>query len=89
MTDAAAAACRMSARIGSAHDHLVMIQPPRHSRRPSPEERRFLDQIVFLRAIYAERGPEDSEPTIGPAAVIAAAELQMRNDRMRGRFAGG
>lgn len=67
----------------------VMIQPPRHSRRPSPEERRFLDHIVVLRAIYAERGPEDSEPTIGPEAVIAAAELQMRNDRMRGRFAGG
>ncbi|MGH2418473.1 MAG: hypothetical protein ACRDFY_09090 [Candidatus Limnocylindria bacterium] len=66
-----------------------MIQPPRRSRRPSPEERRFLDHIVLLRAIYAERGPEDSEPTIGPDAVIAAAEQQMHNDRVRGRLAGG
>ena len=78
----------MSAPIGPAHDPRVMIQPPRHSRRSSPEERRFLDHIVLLRAMYAERGPQDSEPTIGPEAVIAAAELQMRNDRSRARSAG-
>lgn len=71
-----------------------MIQPPRHSRRPTPDERRFLDQIVFWRGIYAERGPQDSEPTISPQAAIAAAELRMRalrmrDDQHRRRFAGG
>jgi hypothetical protein len=72
----------------------LMIQPARHSRRPTPDERRFLDQIVFWRGIYAERGPQDSEPTISPHAAIAAAEqrmraLRVRDDQLRGRFAGG
>jgi hypothetical protein len=68
-----------------------MIQPPRHSGRPTPEERRFLDALVFWRAIYAERGPQDSRSTISVESVVAAAERSMRmlharDDALRRRF---
>jgi cell division protein FtsB len=72
-----------------------MIHPPRHhSRRPTPEERRFLDALVFWRAIYAERGPQDSRSTISVERTIAAAEqsmrmLQARDDQLRRRFYNG
>ena len=77
-----------------AHDAYLMIHPPRPSRRPTPEERRFLDQLVFWRGVYAERGPQDSQPTISPEAAIAAAERQMHalrthDEELRRRFAGG
>jgi len=58
-----------------------MIQSPRHSRRATPEERAFLETLVFLRALYAERGTQDSEPGAGVWSTIAAAELRMRSER--------
>jgi hypothetical protein len=72
----------------------LMLHPPRPSRRPTAEERRFLEQLVLLRGIYGERGPKDSEATISLSSAIAAAELQMhalrvRDDELRQRFAGG
>lgn len=56
-----------------------MIQTPRQSRRPTPEERRFLDTLIFWRAIYAERGAQDSEAVASIPSTIAAAELRMRS----------
>jgi hypothetical protein len=58
-----------------------MILPPRPSRRPTPEERRFLDTLIFWRALYAERGAQDSEPVATVWSTIAAAELRMRAHR--------
>ena len=71
-----------------------MIHPPRHSRRPTPEERKFLDALVFWRAIYAERGPQDSRSAASVEGTIAAAEqslrmLHARDDQLRRRFING
>ena len=55
-----------------------MIQTPRRTRRPTPEERQFLDTLIFWRAIYAERGAQDSESVASVWSTIAAAELRMR-----------
>ena len=65
-----------------------------HSRRPSPEDERFLETLVFLRALYAERGELDSRSVASVASVVAATELRMRvlrisEDRLRRRFIGG
>jgi hypothetical protein len=71
-----------------------MIHPPRQPRRPTPEERRFLDALVFWRAIYAERGPQDMSSAFGLEQTIAAAEeslrhLHARDDELRRRFTNG
>ena len=63
-------------------------------RRPTPEDRRFLEALCLWRALYAERGPRDSEPVATLASTISAAELRMRilrisEERMRRRFIGG
>ena len=65
-----------------------------HSRRPRPDDRRFLEVLCLWRALYAERGPRDSEPVATLASTITAAELCMRtlrisDERMRRRFIGG
>lgn len=70
-----------------------MIRHPDPSRRPSPEERRFLDALCYWRALYAERGPQDSRAVASVASTISGAELRMRalrlrDDRFRRRFAG-
>jgi hypothetical protein len=59
----------------------AMIQTHRRTRRPTPEERQFLDTLIFWRAIYAERGAQDSEPGASVWSTIAAAELRMRATR--------
>lgn len=71
-----------------------MIQHPDPSRRPSPEERRFLDALCYWRSLYAERGPQDSRSVASIASTIYAAELRMRALRVRDtrygrRFIGG
>ena len=55
----------------------AMIQTPRRTRRLTPEERQFLDTLIFWRAIYAERGAQDTEPGADVWSTIAAAELRM------------
>ena len=67
---------------------------PHPSRRPSPEDRRFLDTLVFYRGLYAERGPQDLGPGLSVATTIGAAEMRMRalrirDERMRRRFVSG
>jgi hypothetical protein len=59
-----------------------MDQPLRPTRRPTPEERRFLDTLIFWRALYAERGAQDSQPVATVWSTIAAAELRMRAMRI-------
>ena len=71
-----------------------MATNPGRPRRPSPEDERLLETLVFLRALYAERSELDSRPVAGVASTIAAAELRMRvlrvsEDRLRRRFIGG
>jgi hypothetical protein len=71
-----------------------MIRPPRQSRRPTPEERKFLDALVFWRGLYAARGPQDSEAVANLPSTIAAAELRMqtlhaRDEHLRRRFVSG
>jgi hypothetical protein len=93
MTDAGAAPCPM-ARPMRRFTMLTMLHPPRPSRRPTAQERQFLEQLVLLRGIYAERGPKDSDGSISLSSAIAAAELQMhrlrvRDDELRQRFAAG
>lgn len=67
----------------SHHGTQAMIQTPRQSRRPTPEERKFLDTLIFWRAIYAERGTQDSESGATVWSTIAAAELRMRQLRIQ------
>ena len=71
-----------------------MSRKTSHSRRPTPEDRRFLEALCLCRALYAGRGPRDSEPVATLAGTISAAELRMRtlrisDERMRRRFIGG
>jgi hypothetical protein len=70
-----------------------MTHDPRPSRRPTPEERRFLDALCYWRSLYAERGPQDSLAIASVASTISAAELRLRSlrvrdDRFRRRIAG-
>jgi hypothetical protein len=61
------------ARPAAADDHASMTRN-RNGRkaRPTDEDRRFFDALVFLRGLYAERGPQDATPTESIANAIAA-----------------
>lgn len=43
------------------------------SRRPTVEERQLFDALCLMRALYAERGPQDSMPVATMTTVMAAA----------------
>jgi hypothetical protein len=64
------------------HDE-AMDRYPHHHRRATPEERRFLDALVFWRSLYAERGPSDRETAESLLTVIAEAERRMKSLRTR------
>lgn len=71
-----------------------MNSETRRPRRPTADDRRFLDALCLWRALYAERGPRDSASVATVASAISAAELRMRtlrisDDRMRRRFVSG
>ena len=55
-----------------------MAQHFDHHRRATPEERAFLEKLVFLRGLYAERGPRDRSPVASIAVIIADTERRMR-----------
>jgi hypothetical protein len=56
------------------HDHAAMTRSRRTpTRRPTVEERTLFDALCFMRALYAERGPQDSVPVASMATVMAAA----------------
>jgi hypothetical protein len=42
------------------------------SRRPTADDRRFFDALLFWRSVYAERGPQDSVPVISVARLMDA-----------------
>jgi hypothetical protein len=67
---------------GAAHDGAMTRQIDHHHRRPTAEERRFLDAIVFWRGLYAERGPQDRQPIESLASVIGEAERRMKALRL-------
>ena len=63
------------------------------SRRPGPNDRRFLEALCLWRGLYAHRGPLDATVTASVDDVVAAAELRirlrrMRDDEMLRRFGG-
>ena len=43
-----------------------------HPRRPTDEDRRFFDGLLFMRGLYAERGPQDATPVETIASVITS-----------------
>lgn len=42
------------------------------SRRPTADDRRFLDTLIFWRSLYAERGPQDSVAVVSLSSMVAA-----------------
>jgi hypothetical protein len=71
-----------------------MTRDTRQPRRPTPEDRRFLEALCLWKALYAERGPQDSLCVASITSTITAAEARLRalrinDDRMRRRFIGG
>jgi hypothetical protein len=61
----------------SAEDRF-MAQHLHHHRRATPDERAFLDTLIFLRGLYAERGPRDQAPVASIEVIVADAERRMR-----------
>jgi hypothetical protein len=61
-----------SAEDGSMGKHID------HHRRATAEDREFLEVLVFLRGLYAERGPRDRAPVASIATIIAESEQRMR-----------
>lgn len=55
-----------------------MAQRIDHHRRATAEERAFLEQLVFLRGLYAERGPRDRASVASITSIIADTERRMR-----------
>ncbi len=45
--------------------------PPR---RPTAEERQLFDALCVMRALYAKRGPQDTQPVASVAAVMASVQ---------------
>lgn len=64
-------------------DHGAMTGSTNPRRHPTAEERRFLDVLCFWRALYAERGPQDTTAIASVGSVIAAAEQQLRALRLQ------
>ena len=62
--------------------HGVMTRQIDHHRRPTADERRFLEALCFWRRLYAERGPRDREPIESLASVIGEAERRMKALRL-------
>jgi hypothetical protein len=57
----------------AAVDHASMARNRSgQSRRPTDEDRRFFDGLLFMRGLYAERGPRDVTPVTTIANVIAS-----------------
>lgn len=55
-----------------------MAQQLDHRRRATAEEREFLEALVFLRGLYAARGPRDRAPVVTIGSLAADTERRMR-----------
>jgi hypothetical protein len=56
----------------AANDASMARNRSGQSRRPTDEDRRFFDGLLFMRGLYAERGPQDVTPVASLASVIAS-----------------
>lgn len=91
MTDADAR-IRHASCVTPAKEVPVMTQST-HSRRPTPEERRFLELLCLWRGLYAGRGAQDRAGAHSLADVVRDAERRMRalrlhDDELMRRFTG-
>jgi len=67
------------ARPNAPADHASMTRNRNaQHRRPTDDDRRFFDALVFLRGLYAERGPQDATPMETIANAIASANGSFR-----------
>lgn len=69
-----------------------MMRTGRPTRRVTPEDRQFLEALVFWRSVYADRGSHDTEQVISIGTMIERAERRMRllreqDDLLRRRIA--
>jgi hypothetical protein len=62
----------------SPNEDAHMAQQLDHRRRATAEEREFLEQLVFLRGLYAERGPRDRASVASIGSTIVDAERRLR-----------
>ncbi len=60
-----------------------MAQHLDHHRRATVEERQFLEALVFLRGLYAERGPRDRASVASIETMVADMEQRMRASRLQ------
>lgn len=59
-----------------------MAQHIDHRRRATAEDRQFLEALVFLRRLYAERGPRDRASVASIETMVADAEQRMHAFRL-------
>ena len=78
MTDAGIGSTS-DAVLSPADDHASMARNrSEQSRRPTDEDRRFFDGLLFMRGLYAEKGPQDATPVATIASIIAAVNGSFR-----------
>ena len=63
--------------VGADHRSMTRNRNGRNAR-PTDDDRRFFDALVFLRGLYAERGPMDATPMETIAKAIASANGSFR-----------
>ena len=73
MTDAAVGTLADVSRAQWDHDVAMTRSRNIPSRRPTVEERQLFDALCLMRALYAERGPQDFTPVATMTSVMAAA----------------
>lgn len=64
--------------------HPFMEERGARRRLATPEERRFLEALVFWRGLYAARGSQDRNTIGSLRSIIAAADRQMRKSAIPG-----
>ncbi len=58
-------------------DDAAMARSIDHHHRATTEDRRFLDSLIFWRALYAARGPRDRDPVVDLDAAVADAQRHL------------
>ena len=64
-------------------EHDAMAQHLDHHRRATAENRQFLETLVFLRGLYAERGPRDRASVASIETIVADTEQRLRASRLQ------
>lgn len=63
--------------------HDAMAQHLDHHRRATAEDRLFLETLVFLRGLYAERGPRDRASVASIQTTVVDTEQRLRAFRLQ------